>query len=84
MATSTAKKEALEGKEKFSEAYHLAGEAAADLVSGIKDHAKVTLEENKDRAIDMSEKAESLIKERPLLSVGCAFLAGWAVSKILK
>ncbi len=86
MATSKAatKHDSETGQEKFSQAYRLAGEAAADMVNGVKGQAKVALDENKERAADMAGRAESLIKERPLLSIGCAFVAGWAVSKILK
>ncbi|UTA47738.1 hypothetical protein L1F30_16475 [Simiduia sp. 21SJ11W-1] len=74
----------ISSQEKLAQAYHLAGEAAADAVGNVKEQAKATLEANKERATEVADKAESVIKERPLLSVGCAFVAGWAISKLLK
>lgn len=71
-------------QDKFKQAYTLAGEAASDMVDSVKDRAQNQYDVNKQRASDVADKAENVIKERPLLSVGCAFLAGWAVSKLLK
>lgn len=70
--------------EKMKEAYGLASEAAADMLDGVKAKAQVQYEANKDQAAEVAKKAGSFIQERPLTSVGCAFAAGWLVSKILK
>lgn len=72
------------GQEKLKQAYHLAGEAAQDAASNLKERAKSSVESNKQRAEDVVHKAENSIKKHPLMSVGCAFLAGWAISKLLK
>ncbi|MDN4504276.1 hypothetical protein QX776_17845 [Alteromonadaceae bacterium BrNp21-10] len=71
-------------QEKLTEACHLAGEAASDMMDNVKGQAQATYQANKKRAGEVANQAESLIKERPLLSIGCAFVAGWAVSKLLK
>lgn len=74
----------IEGQDKLAQAYHLAGEAASDMIGSVKQQAKTQLDVNKERANDVAGKAEALIKDRPLLSIGCAFAAGWVVSKLLK
>jgi ElaB/YqjD/DUF883 family membrane-anchored ribosome-binding protein len=42
------------------------------------------LEAGSETVKNKAEQAENMIKERPLLSVGCAFVAGWAISKLIK
>lgn len=71
-------------QDKFKQAYQLAGEAAADMAGNIKEQTKSQIDTSKDKASELGDKAENLIKERPLLSIGCAFAAGWAISKIMK
>jgi len=80
----TAKTKTQTPQEKMEEAYHLAGEATSDTVDALKNKAKDSVGEGSDKVKVVTGQAESLIKERPLLSVGCAFLAGWAVSKLIK
>lgn len=93
MATPKAKTQ--ESQEKIEEAYHLAGEATSEAVNSLKTKAQESLSEGSDKVkLAMNEgsdkvklatsQAENIIKERPLLSIGCAFLAGWAVSKLIK
>ncbi|WP_295802290.1 hypothetical protein [uncultured Microbulbifer sp.] len=83
------------GREKLSQAYHLAGEAAHDTAEHMKARARETadsvktrtrdsMEKGKQRAHDVTERAENSIKAHPLVSVGCAFAAGWLIAKILK
>ena len=95
MNTSNKKNSTLSSTEKFGQAYELASEAASELVDTAKMKAKNKVEDGKDyanqasdfattQASDATKKAENLIKERPLLSIGCAFAAGWLVSKIMK
>lgn len=82
-------------RDKLHQAYHLAGEAAQDTAANVKMRARETadtmkartrhgMEKGKQRAQDVAEKAESSIKAHPLVSVGCAFAAGWLIAKILK
>ncbi|WP_435235838.1 hypothetical protein ACR30L_19195 [Psychromonas sp. PT13] len=82
MATSKAKTQS--SQEKMEDAYQLAGEAASETVDSLKMQAKEKLGEGTDKVKKVTSQTESIIKERPLLSVGCAFIAGWAVSKLLK
>lgn len=72
------------GREKLHQAYQLAGEAASDTAEQLKTRAKSSMQTNKQRATEIAKKAESSIKEHPVLSVGCAFLAGWVIAKLLK
>ena len=84
MATSKAKTKTQSSQEKIEDAYHLAEEAASDTVDSLKIQAKEKLGESSEKIKEVTNQTESMIKERPLLSVGCAFLAGWAVSKLIK
>lgn len=83
------------GREKLHQAYNLAGEAAHDTAAHVKTRARETadqvktrtresMEKGKQRAHDVAERAENSIKAHPLVSVGCAFAAGWLIAKILK
>ena len=69
--------------QKLKEACGLVGEAATDFINSSKEQAEIKLGNNKQQLEDMSEKAESFVKEKPVLSIGCAFVAGWIFSKIL-
>ncbi|WP_105101840.1 DUF883 family protein [Microbulbifer pacificus] len=83
------------GREKLRQAYNLAGEAAHDTAEHMKTRARETadhmkartrdsVEKGRQRAHDVAERAENSIKAHPLVSVGCAFAAGWLIAKILK
>jgi len=86
MANSKANNQ--EPKQQLKDAYEKAEKATVEGVENIKEKAKENFEscsEDMQKATKQAtEKAEGVIKERPLLSVGAAFLAGWAVSKLLK
>ena len=82
MATPKAKTQ--ESQEKIEEAYHLAEEATSEAVHSLKNKAQESLSEGSEKVKSVTNQAENIIKERPLLSIGCAFLAGWAVSKLIK
>jgi|GEM_PF-832796 len=82
-------------REKLNQAYHLAGEAAHDTAEQVKARAhntaesvkartRTSVDKGKQRAHDVAERAENSIKAHPLVSVGCAFAAGWLIAKILK
>ena len=46
--------------------------------------AKVRLDEGKARAIELEERAEELVRAKPMVTVGVAFAAGWLVSYLLR
>lgn len=82
-------------RDKLHQAYNLAGEAAHDTAEQVKARAhdtaenvkartRASVEQGKQRAQDVAERAENSIKAHPLVSVGCAFAAGWLIAKILK
>lgn len=81
---ATAKAPHNSGREKLQKAYHLAGEAASESAEHLKTRAKSTLESNKQRAVDLEKKVENSVKAHPVLSVGCAFAAGWVIAKLFK
>lgn len=81
---ATAKTKTTDPQQKIEDAYHLAEEATSEAVSSLKSQAKESLSEGTEKVKSATHQAENIIKEHPLLSVGCAFLAGWAISKIIK
>ncbi|WP_346838937.1 hypothetical protein [Microbulbifer sp. SAOS-129_SWC] len=81
---ATAKDPNSSGPEKLRQAYHLAGEAAHDAADNLKARAKSSVDSNKERAENVMHKAEDSIRKHPLMSVGGAFLVGWAISKLMK
>ena len=81
---STTKEKTQEAQSKAQDAYHLAEEAASEAVSSLKNKANESLNDGTEKVKAVKTQAELLVMERPLLSIGCAFLAGWAVSKLIK
>ncbi|HAS6756740.1 hypothetical protein CGH31_12460 [Vibrio parahaemolyticus] len=84
LVMANTKESAVKPQEQFEEAYHLAEQATSEAVGAMKEHAKEKLEVGAENIHQATKSAENVIKERPLLSIGCAFLAGWAVSKLIK
>ncbi|TOQ00579.1 hypothetical protein CGH05_10445 [Vibrio parahaemolyticus] len=84
LVMANTKESAVKPQEQFGEAYHLAEQATSEAVGAMKEHAKEKLEVGAENIQQATKSAENVIKERPLLSIGCAFLAGWAVSKLIK
>ncbi|TOO08133.1 hypothetical protein CGH33_06210 [Vibrio parahaemolyticus] len=84
LVMANTKERAVKPQEQFEEAYHLAEQATSEAVGAMKEHAKEKLEVGAENIQQATKSAENVIKERPLLSIGCAFLAGWAVSKLIK
>jgi ElaB/YqjD/DUF883 family membrane-anchored ribosome-binding protein len=82
MPTSKAKTQS--PQDKIEDAYHLAEEATSDAVDSLKSQAQEKLGEGSKKVKEVTSQTETMIRDRPLLSVGCAFLAGWAVSKLIK
>ncbi|WP_226421435.1 hypothetical protein [Vibrio sp. E14] len=81
---ATTKESTVKPQEQLEEAYHLAEQATTEAVGAMKDQAKEKFDVGAEHVQQATKSAENAIKERPLLSIGCAFLAGWAVSKLIK
>ncbi|UTF59763.1 hypothetical protein [Gilvimarinus sp. DA14] len=45
--------------------------------------AKLKVEEGREAAREYGSQAENYLRERPLVTVGVAFAAGWVVSRLL-
>ncbi len=71
-------------RQQLNDAYDLAKEAASDAVDAAKYKSSSEVENAKLKATEFADKTESYIKEKPLVSIGAAFVAGWAISKLLK
>lgn len=67
----------------FKEATSSIYDAVGSIGSATAANAKVRLSEGKTRAIELEEKAEEVVKAKPLVTVGVAFAAGWLVSYLL-
>lgn len=83
MATAKASQQN-SGRDKLTQAYQLAGEAASETVEQLKKRATTTLKTSKTQAVNFEKRAEDTIKAHPVLSVSCAFAAGWLIAKLLK
>jgi ElaB/YqjD/DUF883 family membrane-anchored ribosome-binding protein len=68
----------------FKEATSSIYDAVGSIGSATAANAKVRLNEGKARAIELEEKAEELVRAKPLVTVGVAFAAGWLVSYLLQ
>jgi ElaB/YqjD/DUF883 family membrane-anchored ribosome-binding protein len=68
----------------FKEATSSIYDAVGSIGSATAANARVRLSEGKARAIELEEKAEELVKAKPLVTVGVAFAAGWLVSYLLQ
>lgn len=68
----------------FKEATSSIYDAVSSIGSATAANAKVRLNEGKARAIELEEKAEEVVRAKPLVTVGVAFAAGWLVSYLLQ
>jgi len=68
----------------FKEATSSIYDAVGSIGSATAANAKVRLNEGKARAIELEEKAEEVVRAKPLVTVGVAFAAGWLVSYLLQ
>jgi|GEM_PF-2400343 len=59
-------------------------DAVSSVGSATAANAKIRLNEGRARAIELEEKAEELVRAKPLVTVGVAFAAGWLVSYLLQ
>lgn len=46
--------------------------------------AKAHLQDGKLKAMELEERAEEMLRSRPLVAVGVAFAAGWLISRMLQ
>jgi len=73
--------ETVEHLQKATDAiYHLVGSAS----SATSQAARVKLREGKEKVVELGHKVEGTISEKPLVSVGLAFAAGWLVSRLTR
>lgn len=94
MATQTSVKNSVDEKlnditmaeaiSQFKEATSSIYDAVGSIGSATTANAKVRLNEGKVRAMELEEKAEEVVRARPLVTVGVAFAAGWLVSHLLQ
>lgn len=68
----------------FKEATSNIYDAVGSIGSATAANAKVCLSEGKVRAMELEEKAEEVVRTKPLVTVGIAFAAGWLVSYLLQ
>ncbi|MDO3388512.1 hypothetical protein QWI17_21880 [Gilvimarinus sp. SDUM040013] len=91
MATQTAKKsnsvsdnaEVVEAINQIKEASNSVYQAFGSLSEAGKATAREALDEGRAKATDYGQKAESVVREKPVVAVGVAFAAGWLVSRML-
>ncbi|WP_331343850.1 hypothetical protein [Cellvibrio sp. UBA7661] len=94
MATHTSVKSTENGKlddismseaiAQFKEATSSIYDAVGSIGSATAANAKVRLNEGKARAIELEEKAEEVVRGKPMVTVAVAFAAGWLVSHLLQ
>jgi len=68
----------------FKEATSSIYDAVGSISSATAANAKVRHSEGKARAMEFEEKAEEVVRAKPLVTVGVAFAAGWLVSYLLQ
>ena len=68
----------------FKEATSSIYDAVGSIGSATAANAKVRLNEGKVRALELEERAEEIVRAKPLVTVGVAFAAGWLVSYLLR
>jgi len=68
----------------FKQATSSIYDAVGSIGNATAANARVHLNEGKARALELEEKAEEVIKARPLVTLGVAFAAGWLVSYLLQ
>lgn len=91
MATQTAKKsnsaqenaEVAEAINQIKEASNSVYQAFGSLSEAGKATAREALNDGKERASEYGQRAESIVREKPVVAVGVAFAAGWLVSRML-
>lgn len=68
----------------FKEATSSIYDAVGSIGNATAANAKTRLNEGKERVIELEEKAEEVVRARPLVTVGVAFAAGWLVAQLLR
>lgn len=70
--------------EKLDDVREKAEEVKQEAADILKEKTQKNIACGKKAMNSATKNAECFVKEKPLLSVGCAFLAGVAIAKILK
>lgn len=68
----------------FKEAASQVYEAVSMIGNASTASAKARLQEGKLKALELEEKAEEVVKAKPLVTIGIAFAAGWLLSRMLQ
>lgn len=68
----------------FKQATSSIYDAVGSIGNATTANAKAYLNEGKARAIELEERAEEVVRARPLVTVGVAFAAGWLVSYLMR
>lgn len=68
----------------FKEAASSIYDAINSIGNATTSNAKTRLHEGKVRALELEERAEEMVKAKPLVTLGIAFAAGWVVSYLLR
>ncbi|VUD58859.1 hypothetical protein TDB9533_02529 [Thalassocella blandensis] len=84
-APSASTKESMnEAMTNFKKAAGNVKDAARSLQSETKEDLSAYMREGQEQIKQASSKAETFAREKPLLVVGGAFVAGWFVSRMFK
>lgn len=59
-------------------------EAVSSIGTASAHTAKAQFEEGKHKAVEMTERAEAAMQEKPLMAAAMAFAAGWLLSRMLQ
>ncbi len=70
--------------DQFKEATVGVYDAMGNIGSASAHSAKSQVAEGKHKAEELTEKAESLVREKPVTSIAVAFATGWLVSRLLQ
>ncbi|HEY7885848.1 MAG TPA: hypothetical protein VIC08_12965 [Cellvibrionaceae bacterium] len=73
-----------EALDQIKEASSSVYDAVSSIGAASADTAKLHMEQGKEKAFELSEKAESVAREKPLVTIGVAFAAGWLVSRLMQ
>jgi len=73
-----------EAMDQIKEATSSVYDAVGAISSAGTASARLKMEEGKVRAREYGDRAEDYVRERPLVTIGVAFAAGWLVSRLLK
>ncbi|MBF9003298.1 MULTISPECIES: hypothetical protein [Vibrio] len=70
--------------EKIDDVRTKAEELTKEAAETIKEETKKNVESSKKALNSVSGSAENMVKDKPFVSIGCAFVAGVVLAKLLK